>query len=100
MTSNQQKYLTQRLYKFLQEGHYIMFKKMIYNRGTIEPHIYPTIVELDYRDKVLPTLLHEFLHYQYPTWSETRILQAESSWVESLTDRQIRNIFKRFALSL
>lgn len=88
---------TRKLYKFLGDGHYIKLRKLRILRGFIETDDNPTELVLDYRDKLVPTLLHEFLHYQHPDWSETRILKMESELVNSLTIRQVRNIIKRFA---
>lgn len=100
MTKNQVKYRLQKLYRFLEDGHIIEFKRMKFYRGFIVTHKYPTVVQLDYTDKLFPTLIHEFLHYIHPDWCESKILRAEREFVAKLTDRQIRNILKKFAESL
>lgn len=91
---------TRKLYRFLREGHSIEFKKLRLYRGFIHYTIFPVVVELDHRDKLFSTLLHEFLHYAHPTWSETKILEMERKLVNSLSPVQVKNIIKRLAEAL
>ena len=100
MTKNQFRYRMTKLYQFLEDEHAIKFQRMRVYRGHIKTIQYPTTVYLDHTDRILPTLIHEFLHYIHPDWSESRILQAEAQFVGHLTDRQIRNILKKFASRL
>ena len=100
MTKNQFRYRMSKLYRFLDQDHKIKFQRMRLYRGHITTITYPTTVYIDHRDELIPTLIHEFLHYIHPQWSETRILQAEAQFVRQLTDRQIRNILKKFASRL
>lgn len=92
------------LYRFLAGDHAIRFKKMRVYRGKIEYDDEcrgaPSVVMLDPRDKIASTLIHEYLHYRHPDWSETDVLRMESSLVNSLTERQVRNLIKRFADAL
>jgi hypothetical protein len=97
MTPNQIKYRIHKLYQFLEHGHTFDLRRMRVYRGYIHTHDFPTVVTLDYTDRIIPTLIHEFLHYLHPTWSETKILKAESAIICQLTERQIRNILKRLA---
>lgn len=98
------KYYISRLYKFLRNGHIIKFEKMRTYCGEIlyNPNDKTELAEvrLDHRHKVISTLIHEFLHFNHPTWSESSILKLESAIINSLTDRQIKNIIKRFAEAL
>ena len=90
------KYL-RKLYRFLGEGHTITFKKLKAHRGFIylnEPFV---LVELDHRDHVISTFVHEFLHYAHPEWEEYKILELETALMKKLSVRQVKNIFKRLA---
>lgn len=93
---------TTKLYKFLREGHSITFRRLHHSymgeitydeRGT-------AYVKVDHRDKMFSTLLHEFLHYAHPKWSETKVLEMERKLVNALTPRQVKNIIKRLAEAL
>lgn len=91
---------TRKLYRFLDEGHYFKFRKMPHNRGEIYPHHEPIEIHLDHRDRILPTLIHEALHYFYPEASETWVLKTERKIINQLSDRQVRNIIRRFAQNI
>ncbi len=85
---------TSKLYRFLNDGHKIEFKKMRYDRGSIMVDTHPTTLQLDPRDQLVPTLIHETLHYFYPTASEEWVLKMEDKIFRQLTERQIRNILR------
>jgi hypothetical protein len=87
------RYIT-KLYRFLEQGHRITFRKMRKDRGSILVEIYPTEIHLDPRDEVISTLVHETLHYFYPEASEEWILSMEDGIVKKLTHRQVRNIIR------
>lgn len=92
---------TRKLYKYLDSDHRIEFKKLRLNRGFIvlndkDPKDTSHMV-LDHRDRLIATLIHEVLHYIYPTACEGFILEHERALINQLSDRQIRNIIKRFA---
>ena len=93
-----------KLYRFLEQGHQINFKKLRDYRGYIhhDPACNETqaVVTLDHRDNVLSTLIHEAIHYIYPSYTECQVLLLEREIVNGLSDRQVRNIIKRFANSL
>ena len=54
-------------------------------------------IDLDYRKELIPTLIHEVLHYLHEDWSETKVLKVEKHIVNSLSVKQIKTIIKRFA---
>ena len=51
---------------------------------------------IDYRKEIIPTIIHEFLHKWYPEKSETWVLAEERRIVNSLTQKQIKNILIHF----
>jgi hypothetical protein len=91
---------TRKLYKFLDQGHKFTFRRMPRRRGYVLTNTFPTEVHLDHRDSVISTLVHEALHYFYPTASETWVLRMESKIINKLTDRQVRNILRRWAINI
>lgn len=94
---------TKKLYRFLREGHSIKFRKLPSTYvGVIYRYENTKIseVEVDHRDKMFSTLLHEFLHYVHPKWSETKILEMERKLVNALSPTQVKNIIKRLAEAL
>ena len=91
---------TRKLYRFLDEGHEFKFRKMKYLRGHVYTHNFPTEVHLDFRENIISTLIHEALHYFYPDASETWVLTMEKRIVNQLTDRQVRNILRRWAQNI
>lgn len=91
---------TRKLYRFLDDGHKVEFRRMRSLRGWIVTEHYPTHVSLDPTDKIIPTLIHEALHYFHPQASETWVLRMEAKIVRSLSERQIRNIIRRLAKNI
>lgn len=89
-------------YKFLDKGWIFQFKKMRGCRGQIFgwEDRKNVVVQIDFRCDIIPTLLHEFFHYQYPKLSETNIRILESKFVNSLSHSQVKNIIKKWANSL
>ncbi len=57
-------------------------------------------ITLDYRQEILSTTIHEYLHKFNPDKCETWILSEEKKIMNSLSVRQIKNIIKAFAKSL
>lgn len=90
------------LYRFLEKDTVrIEFKKLKVNRGYLMEFMSGRhVVQLDHRDQIVGTLIHEFLHYKHPDWSEEKVLNTESLILNALTPLQIKNIIKRFAESL
>ena len=86
---------TSKLYRFLEDDHKIEFKKMRKFDGSITFYDNtPAHVLLDPRKELIPTLIHESLHYFYPEASEAWVLTMESKIVSKLSPRQVRNIIK------
>lgn len=98
------KFISQ-LYGFLQEGHTLRVTKLRLFAGKIdfwldkEAHK-PVTVTIDHRQDLLSTLIHEFLHYQYPEWSEDKVAETEKLIVNKLSQRRVKNILKRFSDAL
>lgn len=89
-----------KFYRFLEQGHSFEFKRSNVYRGYIihdEEQLEPASVTLDHSRQLVPTLIHEAIHYIYPEFSETQVLVMEREIVSGLTDRQVRNIIKKFA---
>lgn len=93
---------TRKLYRFLKSDHYVELKKLrgfygyiLQSDSSSSAHIV-----LDPRDKLISTLIHEVLHYLYPDASETKVLEMERALINQLSERQIKNIIKRFAEAL
>ena len=95
---------TKKLYRFLREGHTIRFQKLPSEyMGIIhwyEDNSAPVHIEVDYRNQMFGTLLHEFLHYIHPTWKETQVLEMEERLVNALSRTQVKNILKRLGEAL
>jgi len=88
-----------KLYKLFREKPNIFHvKKLKAARGYC--HLETERIELDYRDEIISTLLHEALHFIYPELSEELVLKNEHDLINSLSPRQVRNIIKRFGAIL
>jgi hypothetical protein len=57
-------------------------------------------IEIDYRKSLLPTVIHECIHYLYPEWNETEVLYAESRVVNHLDSFEMAKILKLFSEKL
>lgn len=57
-------------------------------------------IELDYRDEIISTLIHEALHYLHPDWSESKVLFHEKYLMHNFSKTQVKNIIKKFATAL
>jgi hypothetical protein len=51
---------------------------------------------IDYRRELMPTLIHECIHYIYPEWSESQVLYAEKRVINTISGAQVINILKIF----
>lgn len=88
-----------KLYKlFKEKPHIFHVKKLKKARGYC--HLETEKIELDYRDEIISTLLHEALHFLYPEMSEEHVLKNEYELINRLSSRQVRNIIKRFGAIL
>jgi len=85
---------TNKLYKQIREhSKDIRFEKLYSNTvGSYDSKTKQIIV--DYRRDILSTLIHEVLHHWHPDWCETKVLQHESLIINSLSQRQIKNIIR------
>lgn len=53
-------------------------------------------IVLDYRRELVPTLIHECIHYLEPEWSESRVLYAEKRVVNFINNKQLLKLLKLF----
>ena len=85
------------LYKELDNINYISFKKLRINRGYYIVTTPPTSVyiELDPRQILLPTLIHELSHSAFPNMTELEILTLEASLINKLTMHQYVKLLKK-----
>lgn len=90
---------TRDLYKLFREKPKIFHVKKL---KTARGYCHQTIerIELDYRDEIISTLIHEAIHFLYPEMAEEDVLKQETLLINSLSPRQIRNIIKRFGAIL
>ena len=106
VTKDQVNRYTRKLYRFLDEGHRIDFKKMRNYVGELktgpylELHEGPAQITLDHRMDVISTLIHESLHRFYPFATEEWICDMEKKIVNKITNRQVKNIIKRLGQNL
>jgi hypothetical protein len=92
------------LYRFLEAGHTIELKKLRSLRGYIdncdrEAGYYVTVA-LDHRDRILSTLIHEYVHFRFPELCETEVLKLETQIMNSLSARRAKNLLKRLVAQL
>lgn len=88
-----------KLYKlFRDKPHIFHVKKLRVARGYCHTDI--ERIELDYRDEIISTLLHEAIHFLYPQMTEEQVLKNEHELINTLSPRQVRNIIKRFGAIL
>ena len=90
--------LTRRLYYLIRtHPDQIIFKKLW---GNVYGHCDGSEITIDYRRDIIPTLIHECLHYWHWDWSESKVKEHESKIMNSLSARQVQNIIKVLASSL
>jgi hypothetical protein len=89
-----------KLYRFLENGHRLEFKKLREYSGHVYFNLNPTHVIIDHRKELIPTLIHETLHYFYPDKSEKWIIRMEKQIVNKLSERQVRNIIRHLAQNI
>jgi len=90
---------TRSFYRFLERGCTFEFKRMKAVAGEIEgwDRNGRVIITLNPKCDVVSTMMHEFLHYRHPSFCESKIRKLELKLMNSLSDRQIKNILKRVA---
>jgi hypothetical protein len=55
---------------------------------------------LDYRKDLVPTIIHECIHYLEPNWTEARVMYSESRVVNSITEDDVILLLLHFAKKL
>ena len=90
---------TRSFYRFLDLDCTFTFKRMKKYAGTIDgwDRKSKVIITLDPKKNVISTMMHEFLHYRHPNMCESNIAKLEKKLMNSLSDRQVKNILKRVA---
>jgi hypothetical protein len=53
-------------------------------------------VYVDPAPSVLDTLFHELLHRRFPRWGEKRVTQTASALVQSLSEKERREWYRRY----
>ena len=76
---------------------FILKKKM---RGASGKIIWEEIIELGVFYELIPTLIHELLHYMHDEWTETKVLKYEKTIKNYITKNQLISIIKMFAKQL
>jgi len=86
--------VTKKLYHLLRNhSDQIHFQKLYQNvHGSYSNETHD--ITVDYRRDIISTLIHEALHHWYPEWSETKVRQHESSIINALSAKQIKNILR------
>jgi len=91
--------ITRRLYRLFKK-HPEMFelKKLRNNSGyyNFPTKISKPKIEIDYREDIISTIVHEACHHWYPDWTETEIREAERNIINQLSIKQIKNVIKKF----
>ena len=51
---------------------------------------------LDYRKDLVPTIIHECIHYIEPEWTEAQVMYSESRVVNSITEDDVIRLLLYF----
>lgn len=54
-------------------------------------------IELDYRKDLVPTLVHECIHFLEEDWSETQVRYAETKVMNAITEEDVIVLLKIFS---
>lgn len=54
-------------------------------------------IDLDYRKDLVPTLIHECIHYIEEDWSETQVCYAEKKVINAISEEDIILLLKVFS---
>lgn len=52
-------------------------------------------IVLDPRKDLLPTFIHEILHYIYPNWTEQKVIRMESLLINNLNLKELYQLHNR-----
>lgn len=55
---------------------------------------------LDYRKDLIPTIVHECIHYIEPNWSEAQVMYAESRVINTMSQDDITKLLMFFVKKL
>lgn len=53
-------------------------------------------ITIDYRKELIPTVIHECIHFLNPSWPESRVLYTEKRVVNCINNKQILKLLKVF----
>lgn len=89
-------YLYNRILRLIKRSNcnFFRFKKLKGAMGYCE---WEDGIVLDYRRELIPTLIHECVHYLYSDWPESRVLYVEKRIVNTITPSQILHLLQLFA---
>jgi len=79
------------------EDKFFKLKKL---RGAMGYCMWENGIFLDYRNELVPTLIHECIHYLNPDWCESQVLYAEKRVINSITSEQVIKLLKTFIVLL
>ena len=87
--------LFNRITRLIRKSHlnFFRFKKL---KGAMGYCYWDQGIVLDHRRELVPTLIHECIHFLEPTWSESRVLYAEKRVVNYINNKQLLKLLKLF----
>lgn len=80
-----------------QKKGFFSFKKLKGAHGYCE---WEEGIVLDYRKELIPTIIHECIHFLEPDWSESQVMYAESRVINSITEDDIIRLLLFFVKKL
>lgn len=76
-----------------QKKGFFVFKKLKGVHGYCE---WEDGILLDYRKDLIPTIIHECIHYLEPEWAESRVLYAEKRVVNIISEDEVVKLLMYF----
>lgn len=76
-----------------QKKGFFVFKKLKGVHGYCE---WEDGILLDYRKDLIPTIIHECIHFLEPEWAESRVLYAEKRVVNTITEDEVIKLLMYF----
>lgn len=55
-------------------------------------------IVIDYRRELVPTIIHECIHFLNPEWSESEVLYAEKRVINCINAKQVVGLLSAFVL--
>jgi hypothetical protein len=80
-----------------QKRGFFTFKKLKGAHGYCE---WEDGIILDYRKDLIPTIIHECIHYMEPDWSEAQVMYAESRVVNCIKEDDVVRLLIHFIKKL